>query len=85
MLNENESVPLLNQLSNYAIHDNDKRTSILVEQQEYNLVATLRPKIYKDGNAWCVLYGENIHAGVCGFGETPYKAVLAFNKSWGQK
>lgn len=32
----------------------------------------------KDGNQWCVLYGDNLQVGIAGFGDTPYKAMLAF-------
>lgn len=32
----------------------------------------------KDGNQWCVLYGENLQVGIAGFGDTPYKAMQAF-------
>ena len=44
-----------------------------------------RPRICKDGNQWCVLYGENLQDGVAGFGDTPALAVEAFNKAWGEK
>lgn len=53
-----------------------------VEAEEYNLVSLLKPKIFLDGRRWCVLYGENIQDGVAGFGLTPYKAVLDFNRAW---
>jgi hypothetical protein len=52
-----------------------------VEAAEYNLVATLGLAPYPDGDQWCVLWGKNLQDGVCGFGETPYLAVLAFNKA----
>lgn len=40
---------------------------------------------YKDGNSWCVLIGENIQEGICGFGETPRDAYIAFlKKLWGK-
>lgn len=42
----------------------------------------LRPRIFRDGNQWCVLYGENLHDGVCGFGDTPEKASLDFDVNW---
>lgn len=42
----------------------------------------LRPRIYADGNAWCVLLGENMQTGVCAFGETPAKAATAFDIAW---
>ena len=59
--------------------------SASVEAEEYNLVKTLGLVPYKDGNAWCVLWGENLQVGVSGFGDTPYLAVLAFNRAVHQK
>ena len=58
------------------------QNAIVVEAAEYNLVSLLRPSISIDGNQWCVLYGEDLQNGVAGFGDTPYLAVLAFNKEW---
>ena len=59
--------------------------SVLIENEEYNLFRILKPKLYQDGDKWCVLYGENIMLGVAGFGDTPYLAILDFNKSWGKE
>jgi hypothetical protein len=42
----------------------------------------MHPKIFPDGNQWCVLYGENLQEGVCGFGDTPYLAAEDFDKNW---
>ena len=42
----------------------------------------LRPRIFPDGNAWCALYGDNIQEGVCGFGDTPNAASIAFDIAW---
>lgn len=53
-----------------------------IERQEMALVAELRPRIFIDGNTWCVLYGENVQDGVAGFGKTPRLAVYDFNKAW---
>lgn len=36
----------------------------------------------KDGSKWSVVYGENIQEGVCGFGDTPDKAMDAFDRTW---
>jgi hypothetical protein len=36
----------------------------------------------KDGNQWCVLYGENLQEGIAGFGDTPDKAMTAFDVAW---
>ena len=51
-----------------------------VSKQEYALVSELGLVPFKDGNAWCVLWGEDIQEGIAGFGSTPYKAVIDFNK-----
>ena len=85
MLNDEHSVLLLNHLSHNVTMKHDIDYSVSVEVAEYNLVSILKPKIYKDGDQWCVLYGDNLQDGVCGFGETPYRAVLDFNKAWNTK
>lgn len=56
-----------------------------IEREEYNLFSLLRPKIFIDGNQWCVLYGENLQDGVAGFGCTPYLAVIDWSKKWNIK
>lgn len=58
------------------------RMNIVVEQQDYNLFALLKPKIFKDGDQWCVLLGENIQEGICGFGKRPIDAIVEFNKAF---
>jgi len=67
--------------NNYAAEAayNDLNTS--VERQEFNLVTNLGLYPYPDGDQWCVLWGADLVSGVSGFGETPYLAVLAFNKA----
>lgn len=44
--------------------------------------AIYRPKLFPDGNMWCALYGEDLVQGVAGFGETPAKAMAAFDEAW---
>lgn len=44
-----------------------------------------KPKLFKDGNMWCVLFGENIQSGVCGFGKSPEKAFLDFDREWNKE
>lgn len=34
---------------------------------------------YKDGDKWCVLYGKDLQEGITGFGDTPVKAMYAFD------
>lgn len=40
------------------------------------------PKLYKDGDKWCALYGDNIQEGVCGFGDTPSLAMNDFDRNF---
>jgi len=42
----------------------------------------MRPRVFKDGDSWCCLYGENIMEGVVGFGPTPNDACMDFDKTW---
>jgi hypothetical protein len=44
--------------------------------------AVYRPSIGPDGNQWCALYGANLQEGVCAFGDTPEKAMQAFDAAW---
>ncbi len=48
-------------------------------------VAVLGLKPFRDGNKYCFLWGPNIQDGVCGFGETPEKAVYAFEEEMFKK
>lgn len=61
------------------------RYNAALEAERFNLVAMLRPRVFLDGNKWCVLYGENLMDGVCGFGETPELAVTDFNSAWSRR
>jgi hypothetical protein len=63
----------------------EAQLSAAVEAQEYNLVALLGLAPYPDGNSWCVLWGANLQDGVCGFGDTPYMAVIDFNRAMHRK
>jgi hypothetical protein len=42
----------------------------------------IRPRVFVDGNQFCALYGENIQEGICGFGDTPEEALMAFDEEW---
>ncbi len=44
-----------------------------------------RPSVYIDGNKWCALYGEDLQAGVAGFGDSPALAMEAFDKAWHER
>lgn len=41
-----------------------------------------RPRLSRDGNAWCALYGEDLQLGVAGFGKSPAEAMAAFDAAW---
>ena len=46
--------------------------------EEVLIRAGLKP--FKDGNKWCILVGDNIQEGVCGFGDTIEDALYEFLK-----
>lgn len=66
----------------YDTLQHQEAMSTLVQSSEYNLFSILKPKIYRDGNKWCVLYGENLQTGISGFGETPYDAILNWTREF---
>lgn len=41
-----------------------------------------KPKLFKDGDMWCALLGENLQEGVAGFGVCPEDAKLDFDYIW---
>jgi len=57
--------------------------NIAYEMQRPSVV--FKPKISSDGDKWCVLYGENLQDGVCGFGDSPDEAMRDFDKHWSEK
>lgn len=85
MLNDRDSTVLMNHLCHQADIVHQTILSNEVEKAEYNLLVLLRPKLSKDGNQYCLLYGENLQEGIAGFGDTPYLAMLDFNKQWHKK
>ena len=51
---------------------------ILETHAMWQCIAALGIKPFKDGDQWCFLYGNNIQEGVCGFGETIFRAAWDF-------
>ncbi len=41
--------------------------------------SVMKPALYKDGDMWCALYGEDLQVGIAGFGPTPALALMAFD------
>lgn len=70
------------QRQHHEILLHQEKMCVAVESTEYNKFSILKPKLYMDGNEWCVLFGDNIQEGVAGFGKTPDKAVLDWNRQW---
>lgn len=50
------------------------------EQQRPSVV--FKPTLTRDGNMWCALFGDNLQEGVAGFGDTPARAMWAFDTAW---
>jgi len=69
----------------YDTLQHQEQMNLIVQQQEMNLFATLKPNVSKDGNQYCVLYGANLQEGIAGFGDTVYLAILDFNKQFYKK
>lgn len=40
------------------------------------------PRLFKDGNMWCALYGKDMMEGIVGFGRSPDKAIKRFNNAF---
>ena len=63
------------------MHDiNMKAYSVACEMQRPCVI--FKPRITLDGNMWCVILGENLQDGVCGFGKTPEKAFADFDREF---
>ena len=69
----------------YSDREFEMRIAKLNNEYDYSLFVLLKPKIYKDGDQWCVLYGDDLQTGIAGFGDTPYLAILDWNKQWNKK
>lgn len=85
MLTEKHSEMLKETLSVQAELEHRVKMQILYENRDAQvaeLASMLKLIPYRDGNQWCVLWGENIQVGICGFGDTPFKALLDFNNNY---
>lgn len=57
---------------------------LLETEQQYKRFSMMKPKVYKDGDKWCVGLGD-FPEGVFGFGNTPHEAVLDWEIEWNKK
>ena len=73
------------QRQHFDVMQHQEMMNLIVEKEEYNLFSILKPKVGKDGNQWYVLYGDDFHDGIVGFGDTIYLAIIDFNKQFHKK
>jgi hypothetical protein len=82
ILNDEMSHMLANAINHYESIQHQEKLNLIIAKQDMVFIESFGLKPYKDGSEWCVLLGDNIQDGICGFGETPLKAVLDFNKNF---
>lgn len=75
-----ESVMREANIGHYAMMADERIRQTLSEYERPS--AVYRPTLTRDGNQWCALYGNDIQSGVAGFGESPAKAMSAFDSAW---
>ena len=85
ILNNEYSHNLANWINNMQVIEHQERMNLLLGEQQMQLVKTYNLVPFKDGGCWCVLLGDNIQDGICGFGETPFEAILDFNSAFHKK
>lgn len=67
-------------LSHYADMVHRYAQSAIAEWERPSVI--FRPSLKPDGDQWCALLGEDLQTGVAGFGETPSKAMYAFDDAF---
>lgn len=80
MMNDSDSYMAANSICHAADMAKASWQEAAWEQTRPSVV--FKPTLSKDGNMWCALFGENLVDGVTGFGETPAKAMWAFDIAW---
>lgn len=60
----------------------EQKLRLIDTELDFSIIRLTGAKVTQDGNQYCCLYGDNLHDGIAGYGDTPYKAVLAFNNEW---
>lgn len=73
---------LANSINHYMSIQHQETLNRIVSEEEMVYIKTFNLKPVKEGNQWMVLLGETIQDGICGFGDTPIKAVLDFNMNF---
>lgn len=78
----NTALHTLEELASMANKTREERIARLALAQLARPSSIRKPRVFKDGNQWCALEGENIQEGVCGFGNTPDAACREFDSNW---
>ena len=79
-LNEDKQMMIV-EAACHAIAMNQQAERMVIDERERPSYLW-KPKLSIDGNQWCALFGENLQDGVAGFGDSPAKAMLAFDRAW---
>ncbi len=69
-------------MSTFDDETSDIKYQTAIEMQEMALFALLKPSLQRDGDQWCVLYGDDLQVGISGFGNSPSLAIQEWNKQW---
>lgn len=80
-MNETDSANLFNYLVSFAQKEHEEKMRNLITEQEMKKFVMLKPKLFKDGDKWCVLLGDDLQSGIAGFGDSPYKAILDWDNA----
>jgi len=72
------------------LNDNDSSWTAVRMQEAVSIIESIwtspsvvyRPKIFRDGDKWCALYGDNMQEGVVAFGSSPSEAAIKFDGEW---
>ena len=78
LLSEERQDQLLTEAKWYLFEQNQHTMADKEMLFSIDIVSKLGLTPYKDGDKWCVLWGENIQEGICGFGDTPIAAMFDF-------
>lgn len=80
MLNSDDSNMAANAICHAADMARQSWQEAAWERQRPSVV--FKPSLFKDGNMWCALFGDNLQDGIAGFGTTPANAMYAFDQAW---
>lgn len=70
------------QRQHHEVCRHNEQMTILSIELDFKLFSMLKPKLTKDGDEWCCMYGEDLMSGIAGFGKTPQKAITDWTNAW---